>query len=249
MDCPHLAETERCNNRVCPIDCKVSPWDNENKAQCSRSCGGGHMIVTRSVTVMPEHGGKECPSLTQHRSCNEHMCPQDCQVTPWGPYDDDACSEDCNGGIKTRHRTVTHQAFGGGKLCPTLEQTTECNVQNCPVNCEVSPWGTWSLCTVTCGKGARWRERTITRISKWAGHVCPELKDLGECEERSCPIDCKVSEWSLWTACNRSCGGGSKTKTRTMIRSAQFEGAACPALQEMKPCNQEHCPIDCAIGQ
>jgi hypothetical protein len=245
-DCPHLEETEKCSDAVCPINCEVSLWSTQNEVQCSKSCGGGHMLVTRTVTQQPHHSGKACPALSQYRKCNTHACARDCQVTSWGIFG--GCSSTCRGGKKSRSRTITHDAANGGKPCPPLTQEADCNTGDCPTDCTVSDWGSWSMCTTTCGKGAKWRERTITQISKWSGHHCPELKEDGECEERQCPINCKMSDWSLYAPCTKSCGDGVQVRTRTTLVETAHQGTACPAKSESKACNRHACPIDCSYG-
>jgi hypothetical protein len=55
------------------------------------------------------------------------------------------------------------------------------------------------------------------------------------------PINCAVSAWS---ACDKSCGGG--TQTRTVTTQATNGGTACPALTQV--CNQQACPVDCVVS-
>jgi hypothetical protein len=67
----------------------------------------------------------------------------------------------------------------------------------------------------------------------------------------SIPIDCKVNEWSD-TSCSKTCGGGTLTKTRTIVRQPQNNGLPCPSnlIREDVPCNQQTCaPIDCELSQ
>jgi hypothetical protein len=201
------------------------------------------MVVSRTVTRIPLHGGKACPSLSQHRKCNEHDCPRDCQVTAWTIFS--GCSAVCKGGTKTRTRSITHEASLGGKPCPVLKNTRDCNTEPCAVDCTVSEWGTWSMCTASCGKGVHWRERTITQIKKWDGHKCLPLKDMGECKERECPIDCKMGEWGEFSACDASCGGGVQKRTRKPLVNPNHGGHLCPHDEESKHCNQQGCPLDC----
>eukprot|EP00455_Lapot_gusevi_P045586 TRINITY_DN5858_c0_g2_i2.p1 TRINITY_DN5858_c0_g2~~TRINITY_DN5858_c0_g2_i2.p1 ORF type:complete len:248 (+),score=44.10 TRINITY_DN5858_c0_g2_i2:50-793(+) len=59
------------------------------------------------------------------------------------------------------------------------------------------------------------------------------------------PQDCRLSTWSEWSACTKPCGGGTKTKTRTVVEEPKNGGRKCGSLTWTTWCNQQHCPIDC----
>lgn len=63
---------------------------------------------------------------------------------------------------------------------------------------------------------------------------------------RSCSaVNCRVSGWTAWSSCTRSCGGGSTTRTRRKTSSASC-GGSCPYnLVETKICNTHCCSVDC----
>jgi len=72
--CSALSEQRECNKQHCPVDCMVSVWSSFGK--CSKKCGGGIQVATRSVLVAATNGGIPCPALvTQPQECNTHKCP------------------------------------------------------------------------------------------------------------------------------------------------------------------------------
>jgi len=72
--CAGLSEQRECNKQHCPVDCMVSVWSSFGK--CSKTCGGGIQVATRSVLVAATNGGIPCPALvTQPQECNTHTCP------------------------------------------------------------------------------------------------------------------------------------------------------------------------------
>ncbi|XP_078617556.1 complement component C8 alpha chain-like [Branchiostoma floridae x Branchiostoma japonicum] len=63
------------------------------------------------------------------------------------------------------------------------------------------------------------------------------------------PQNCAVTDWSPWGACSASCGGGTHTRSRTVVVPAAHGGTPCPALQDSQPCNTITCPVDCQVGE
>ena len=242
--CPVLTESGSCNEQPCPVDCQVSSWGDWSS--CDKECGGGTKTRTRTVTRESAHGGQTCPTLTESGSCNTQPCPVDCQVSGWGEWTN--CSTSCGGGTKTRTRTVTRESAHGGQTCPTLTESGSCNTQTCPVDCQVSGWGEWTNCSTSCGSGTKTRTRTITTPSANGGQACPILTDLASCNTQPCPVDCQVSSWGDWTNCSTSCGGGTKTRTRTITTPSAHGGQTCPTLTESGSCNTQPCPVDCQVS-
>jgi len=120
------------------------------------------MKRTRAVTQHAAHGGEECPPLAEVDSCNTEACPEsiDCEVTSWMVWS--PCTKTCGSGESTRTRTITVHPEHGGKACPDLTATTECNSCPCQVDCEEGGWDSWDSCTDSCGvHGVQHRQRRI----------------------------------------------------------------------------------------
>jgi len=56
--------------------------------------------------------------------------------------------------------------------------------------------------------------------------------------------DCSMGKW-VEESCTKSCGGGEQNLTRA-IASAANGGAKCLPTRQLKSCNNDACPIDCA---
>lgn len=60
----------------------------------------------------------------------------------------------------------------------------------CPAECEVLPFGEWTPCSVTCGKGIRMRSRVYKNAALAASEQCGKqlinremcVADVAECE-------------------------------------------------------------------
>ena len=56
-----------------------------------------------------------------------------------------------------------------------------------------------------------------------------------------CPVDCQMGTWSAWSACDTSCGGGTRFRTRDILVQAAYGGLACGDTIEYDTCNTQPC--------
>jgi len=62
------------------------------------------------------------------------------------------------------------------------------------------------------------------------GDCCPDFKDY-------CGVlDCSVSDWSPWSPCSSSCGSGTSSRHRAVIRPESNGGVSCPDLHQARSC-------------
>jgi hypothetical protein len=251
--CATGRDNRACNGQPCPVDCVVGKWSSYGK--CTLSCGGGSKIRTRKLTP-PQLGGKLCPSMTSSADCNTLACPVDCVLGPayWTKCDKECTDASLVKGSRNHQQNIVQAKFGG-KACPTttgsihILATGECNTHRCAVDCTTTPWNAWSTCTLSCGadengeSGSQTRTRTI--VSKAAhGGVCPDLKTKRSCNFFPCPVDCEVYNWSPYSPCTKSCGVGSQKRSREIVKPLNG-GKACPDTTMTQKCNGQSCPVDC----
>ncbi|XP_035919985.1 spondin-2 [Anopheles stephensi] len=48
--------------------------------------------------------------------------------------------------------------------------------------------------------------------------------------------DCRVSAWSAWSPCSKTCGLGKRNRTRSVLQNQRHGGVECPALVETEWC-------------
>lgn len=243
--CPFLDETRECNTDPCPLDCVVGQWGGWST--CTKTCGTGVETRARAVTVAAQSGGAECPITEEKRDCNTQQCAANCVVSRWSEWTD--CSKTCAAGSSTRQRSVTTPDSAGGIACPSLSESKPCNDGPCPVHCKVSDFGPWGRCTKTCGLGTKRRTRTVLSHATHNGYVCPHLSEKKDCVHEECPIDCLMREFGGWSACDKTCGSGSQTKTREIRRPPENGGVPCPSTTGTRNCNTQNCPADCAVSE
>merc|ERR1712179_67929 len=95
----------------------------------------------------------------------------DCEVGDWV---EEECSVSCGGGTQSITRSITiHPNLG--MQCPPLHGERACNLEGCPVDCEVGEWEGWGPCTADCNGGVQSRTRQKTVEPENGGDACPEL--------------------------------------------------------------------------
>ena len=51
-----------------------------------------------------------------------------------------------------------------------------------------------------------------------------------------------LSPWADWSPCSVSCGGGNKTRVKTVLQEAMLGGEECSQdSEEVEKCNQQCC--------
>jgi hypothetical protein len=124
--------------------------------------------------------------------------------------------------------SVTNRVHGSG-ICPRM------------IDCEVSDWTEWSNCSLPCDGGNSTRTREILVTPEFGGRLCPAMVESRACNTREC--DCGVTEFGSYTVCDRECGGGTSSRSRTIFREPLGDGELCPALNESVSCNVDPCAV------
>jgi hypothetical protein len=170
------------------------------------------------------------------------------------------CSNSCGGGTLTKSNVKCKigDLEVEDKYCewagldkPAATVTESCNTDPCPVECDITGWSEWSNCSADCGGGTQTQSRSIITNAAHGGEECPSnLTNTRNCNTDPCPVECVVSEWSEWSNCSSECGGGSKTRSRSITTNPAHGGLPCPStLTETINCNENPCPIHCEMNE
>jgi len=236
-DCSYIGDADQeqpCEIKKCPINGGMSEWTNWT--ECSPDCGEGKSLRFRLCnSPKPAYGGANCSgAFMEERDCHLPPCPVNGNYTEWGEFS--SCVPKCGNGTQIRQRACTNpRPAHGGETC--LEQglgddTEErpCNNGPCQQDGNWCEWSPWSLCSKTCGQGSRNRTRDCAcPKAENGGKVCPGSDlELKACNLVGCPVNGNYTQWTMWTACDKSCGNGTRTRSRTCSNPAPaFGGKTC----------------------
>ena len=223
-------QTVNCNTQSCPPPpCSYTYSDSA----CSGPCGPGKGTFTRTYRSTNNPCSGSAPP-TEKKTCDMPTCPP---AVYGGWTDSSPCTKTCGSGTKTQKRTCTDK--GAGDCDPNqTSQTVPCNTQACPP-AVYSAWKDSSTCNKTCGTGYKTQTRTCT--DKGAGDCDPnQTIQTIPCNTKACP-PAVYSAWKDSSTCDKTCGSGTKTQTRTCTDKGA--GDCDPNLTNQTiPCNTQKCP-------
>jgi len=187
------------SSSTCPgqeiVDCDVDNWVGKKcTVECDDSCpavpdptevyecGGWQEIYRKVVVDPPDECGLRCPSLTRTKKCNQKKCPVDCVMSEWSGWS--KCTADCEGGVRSRTRSLVVKPKNGGIACNTAEETEACNTMSCDRDCTLTEWTPWEPCSVACGTG----------FQNSVKHVIIPTRGFGKCPKEDGPERARTQE-------------------------------------------------------
>merc|ERR1719223_689891 len=144
-----------------------------------------------------------------------------------------------------------------------LETSTECP-GNQIVDCDVDNW-VGQKCTVDCDDSCPeipdatevyecggWQDiyrKVVVSPPDECGLRCPMLSHTKKCNQKKCPVNCEMSEWSGWSKCTADCEGGVRSHTRSLMVKPKNGGLSCNTNEETEACNTMSCDRDCTLAR
>ncbi|CAH2326075.1 spondin-1 [Pelobates cultripes] len=159
-DCnEELKQVEKCMLPECPIHCELTEWSNWS--ECNKSCGKGHMIRTRMITLEPQFGGALCPETVQRKKCRLRKCQK-------------------SSGIEKKRLKEAREKRRSERT------NEEADGEQYPV-CKMKPWTAWTECTKYCGGGIQERFMTVKKRFKSSQFTsCKDKKEIRACNVHPC---------------------------------------------------------------
>jgi hypothetical protein len=190
------------SSSTCPgleiVDCDVDNWVGKKcTVECDDSCpavpdptevytcGGWQEIYRKVVVDPPDECGLRCPALSRTMKCNQKKCPVDCEMSEWSGWS--KCTADCEGGVRSKTRSLLVKPKNGGIACNTAEETEACNTMSCDRDCKLAQWTPWEPCSVACGGGFQNRYKHVLIPTRGFGK-CPREDGFERFAEQKCNI-------------------------------------------------------------
>uniref|UniRef100_A0A671PPI0 Uncharacterized protein n=1 Tax=Sinocyclocheilus anshuiensis TaxID=1608454 RepID=A0A671PPI0_9TELE len=179
----------------------------------------------------------------EHEPCNTVHCPVDGGWSSWTPWS--VCSVTCGAGLQSHYRFCSDpERAGNGLPCvgPDREDRvcTSTPFPGCHVDGSWGQWAPWLECSARCGGGVKIRTRECDNPAPQSGgRECVgsgrQISVFSVC--MMAPVDSGPwFDWSAWSACTVSCGGGSQSRSRS-CRTPPCSGMR----RQSKTCNTQVC--------
>ena len=139
------------------------------------------------------------------------------------------CPVSCGSGATTRARTISVGAAYGGLSCGPTSEAGACAVPPCPVDCSLTAWTAWALCSDSCSGVSH------TRPCSEYDEACCSLGGLrfSQAHVTAYPM-VLPSSYSEWLCSNKVCilnrvslAAGKTKRLRMIMDAPMFGGQLC----------------------
>ncbi|CUT99616.1 titin [Echinococcus multilocularis] len=176
----------------------------------------------------------------------------------WGPWRCPGSFGRCTDKVATRYKCPEGDCVEGSQCTslPGFMQTKNCGEALGRGECRPfwSSWTSWSACSATCGVSERSRYRpcsgayTATSTAEVEESCADPAKAAEGLQKRDCPLQrlCPRiaggwGEWSAFSACDATCGRGSRRRIRLCNRPPpQGGGVPCQGIDTQE--------VECDVG-
>uniref|UniRef100_A0A671TRI2 Adhesion G protein-coupled receptor B2 n=1 Tax=Sparus aurata TaxID=8175 RepID=A0A671TRI2_SPAAU len=206
---------------IAPRDVRQDPYDDDLKVKTQRPRSADQPGVFQAQTGDPA-------------------------AEEWSQWS--VCSLTCGQGWQVRTRSCVSSPYG--TLCSgALRETRMCNnTASCPGDPGITgsvhglweEWSSWSLCSVTCGRGSRTRTRNCVNGGGVTACGQPEIQTK-LCNIAVCPVEGQWLEWGPWSRCSVTCNTGTQQRQRRCSSSVHGWAECKGPHQESRDCANPSC--------
>ncbi|XP_047200119.1 adhesion G protein-coupled receptor B2 isoform X16 [Hippoglossus stenolepis] len=206
---------------IAPRDVRQDPYDDDLKVKTQRPRSADQPGVFQAQTGDPA-------------------------AEEWSQWS--VCSLTCGQGWQVRTRSCVSSPYG--TLCSgALRETRMCNnTASCPGDPGITgsvhglwdEWSSWSLCSVTCGRGSRTRTRKCVKGGEAVACGRPDIQTK-LCNIAVCPVEGQWLEWAPWSKCSATCNTGTQERQRRCSSSAHGWAECKGPHQESRDCVNPSC--------
>ncbi|XP_062907004.1 SCO-spondin [Mobula hypostoma] len=258
-----------CGIKPCAVDCVWSQWTAWSP--CSKTCDVGSRHRYR-VPRVPSAGGRDCQgSRIETDHCSLQLCED--VWSEWGPWSECSvsCGSGLRNRSRSNASSRSSQLMSCN-LHPCAEAPSNCSDGMVWRACAdgvvfCSELGLNNVSSGRCSPGCFCQEGLALQDGRCIPIAeCPCVEggeiyqpgasvvrgcnicfclsgQIGNCSQQLCDVDGHWSNWSPWSDCSTSCGGGKQQRFRFCSNPpASGSGLPCNGPeQEDSPCNMQPC--------
>ena len=258
LPCHQLDGVRYTQDRLTCAVCEAGSIPSADSTQCLDCSLPGHLLLRQNKRCLkcpegtsPSPLGFKCSPCNLLEGVRFSEDRQTCIPCPSGtlPTTDGLQCLDCSG----EYNFFTNKLKTRCSVCVGGQGATDDHFGCHRIDCQFGSWGLWGSCTKSCiGKdgipGEKRRDRQTTR-PKYGGKRCDRnlsreiRKCAGEGEHHTrCPEHGQWNTWSRFGRCSETCGGGTKTRTRS-CNGPRYGGDDCVGDKSQSVvCNDHRCP-------
>lgn len=162
----------------------------DSKEDCEETCG--------SITELPSdsmagyhHQQQSVNTYSNNYHANSHKQPSSSsrnrQLPQYLPQQTSPYSSSSSPSYQNYGSGYERSVSSSTRQFSSPSSPSYSNYEPPPVDCEVSEWTPWSKCSVSCGRGHKYRTRYIKVPPQNGGAACPHLEHKRKCKGVQCP--------------------------------------------------------------
>ena len=196
----------------------------------------GYNNLTPTIKIKAQDdGGVE--NLTMCISTSGYM-----EGCTWEKYNETKSNYNVGGSLDGQTRTIYVSIQDNAGNIATRSKTYTV-YKECSQQTKVYTDSNYGSCSKKCGGGVQYRNYKM--VDKYnSGKTCSTNRDSKSCNTMSCCSSKKVQSTGAWSACSKSCGGGTQTRTVTYV-SSYDSSVSCGSTTQSQTCNTQSCdPVE-----
>lgn len=250
----------------CEKKCAVSEWSEWSP--CENACVS-KTNRTRELLIDEYNIAENCKN--QFQLIEEKFCPFPMDLSSVSSHWQECIVDENGSNITVNGKSIIGKCGTGQKYrqadgydmknCHQMGFEVDLCVVDCPRDCKLTKWSSWSVNNVSCGSVYRHRHRKIIHSANKFGRPCFNVQNGIENETKVENISCNTYSWLTgnWAQCLSIgiCGNGTRRREISCakiiddINHAIVDERNCNAIP--KPSNLSDCylpcPKDCVVSE